>query len=136
LTAIAVDSSALIAILRVEPEEQYFIRLIADANGACLSAVSLQECAMVLAGRHGEAADWQEPDALIVRMAMEVVPHDAALARLAREAFLRFGKGRHPAALNFGDCASYALAKARGIPLLFKGNDFARTDILAAIMLR
>lgn len=132
MTAIAVDSSALIAILRTEPEERRFTVLIADADAAYLSAVSLQECSMVLAGRHGKAADWRALDEFIQRLSMDVVPHDTELADLAREAFLRFGKGRHPAALNCGDCASYALAKRRGIPLLFKGNDFARTDIVAA----
>lgn len=64
---------------------------------------------------------------------MEIVPHDAALARIAREAFLRYGKGRHPARLNCGDCASYALAKHRRIKLLFKGGDFAHTDIAPAL---
>ena len=63
---------------------------------------------------------------------MQIIPHDAALATIAREAFLRFGKGRHRAALNFGDCASYALAKARDLPLLFKGGDFSETDLAAA----
>jgi ribonuclease VapC len=64
--------------------------------------------------------------------AVQIVPHDAALAEIARDAFLRFGKGRHPAGLNFGDCAAYALAKARNAPLLFKGDDFIRTDVARA----
>ncbi len=88
---------------------------------------------MVLAGRGGDADDWQELDDMIRNLRLEIVPHDRQLATLAREAFLRFGKGRHPAALNCGDCASYALAKARGVPLLFKGRDFAQTDIAAAL---
>ena len=72
-------------------------------------------------------------DTLIRAAELEIVAHDGKLARLASEAFLRFGKGRHPARLNCGDCASYALAKSRNIPLLFKGGDFARTDIVPAL---
>ena len=70
---------------------------------------------------------------MLARLDMEIVAHDTALARIAREAFLRFGKGRHPAGLNFGDCAAYALARANDLPLLFKGGDFTKTDIVAAI---
>jgi ribonuclease VapC len=88
---------------------------------------------MVLAGRYGDEAAWEPLDALLVRLGVEIVAHDAALARIARMAFLRFGKGRHAARLNFGDCASYALAKAHNVPLLFKGDDFARTDIGMAV---
>ncbi len=87
---------------------------------------------MVLAGRPGDATSWLELDALIARAGIEIVAQDQALAGLAREAFLRFGKGRHPAALNLGDCSTYALAKARGLPVLFKGEDFSRTDLRAA----
>jgi ribonuclease VapC len=133
LSAIAVDSSAIIAILRVEPEERRFMDAIIETDAACISAVSLQESSMVLAGQRGSAAVWQPLDALIRQLALEIVPHDAELARIARDAFLRFGKGRHPAALNCGACASYALAKARGVPLLFKGRDFAQTDIPTAL---
>jgi ribonuclease VapC len=97
------------------------------------SAVSLQETSMVLAGRSGDAGEWQELDDVIRDLRLEIVPHDRHLATIAREAFLRFGKGRHPAALTCGDCASYALAKARGVPLLFKGRDLAQTDIAAVL---
>lgn len=76
---------------------------------------------------------WGRLDDIISRGRIEVVPHDLALARIAREAFLTFGKGRHPAALNCGDCAAYALAKFRSLPLLFKGQEFARTDITPAV---
>ena len=130
---IVVDSSALIAILRCEPEEGRFIEAIEQAGAACFSAVSLQETSMVLAGRGGTAEAWQPLDDFIRLAALEIVPHDAVLAELARDAFLRFGKGRHPARLNCGDCASYALAKQRRIPLLFKGGDFGHTDITAAL---
>jgi ribonuclease VapC len=127
---IVVDSSALIAILRREPEADSFLRTIAMAEGCLLSSVSLLETGMVLAGRTGDVAAWVDLDALIARAAMQVVPQDAELAYEAREAFLRYGKGRHPAALNLGDCASYALAKSRSLPLLFKGNDFPATDLV------
>jgi ribonuclease VapC len=130
---IAVDTSALIAIIRREPEADSFLRAIAEADGCLLSAVSVQEASMVLAGRVGDAAAWSGLDALIERAGMEVVPQDAALAHAARGAFLRFGKGRHPAALNLGDCAAYALAHVRVVPLLFKGEDFRRTDLVAAV---
>ncbi len=88
---------------------------------------------MVIAGRFGDDAVWEPLDALLARLDVEIVAHDAALALIAREAFLRFGKGRHPARLNFGDCAAYALAKANNLPLLFKGGDFAQTDIVSAV---
>ncbi len=87
---------------------------------------------MALAGRGGDTGSWAELDALIARAGIQVVAQDAGLAEKARDAFLRYGKGRHPAALNLGDCASYAVAKARGLPLLFKGNDFSGTDLPAA----
>ena len=130
---IAVDSSALIALLRREPEADSSLQVIATADGCLLSSVGLLETSMVLAGRTGDAASWSELDALIARAAMQVVAQDAGLAEAAREAFLRYGKCRHPAALNLGDCASYALAKTHRLPLLFKGSDFASTDLMAAI---
>ncbi len=126
---IVVDSSALIAILRREPEADHFLQAIAEADGCMLSSVSLLETSMVLAGRTGDATAWAELDVLIARAGMQVVAQDAELAEAARQAFLRYGKGRHSAALNLGDCASYALAKARSLPLLSKGNDFPRTDL-------
>lgn len=129
---IVIDSSALIAILRREPEADSFLQVIATADGCLLSSVSLLETSMVLAGRTGDAASWADLDALIARAGMQVLPQDEELAQEARGAFLRYGKGRHSAGLNLGDCASYAVAKARSLPLLFKGNDFPRTDLMAA----
>ncbi len=129
---IVVDSSALIAILRREPEADSFLHIIAAADGCLLSSVSLLETSMVLAGRTGDATSWAELDALIARAGMQMVAQDAGLVEEAREAFLRYGKGRHLVAFNFGDCASYALAKNRSLPLLFKGDDFSRTDLTAA----
>lgn len=129
---IVVDTSALIAILRDEPEAEAFLRIIADADGCLMISVSVMETSMVLAGRSGSETSWLGLDQFIARAEIEVVAQDHVLAGLGRDAFLRFGKGRHPAALNMGDCASYALAKARGLPLLFKGNDFRHTDLTPA----
>ncbi|MGH3165937.1 MAG: type II toxin-antitoxin system VapC family toxin [Trebonia sp.] len=129
---IVLDSSALIAILRREPEADSFLRIIAGAESGLLSSVSLLETSMVLAGRTGDATSWTELDALIVRAGIQIVAQDAELADVARAAFLRYGRGRHPAGLNLGDCASYALAKRHNLPLLFKGDDFLRTDLQTA----
>jgi ribonuclease VapC len=132
MTAIVVDSSAIVAILRNEPEKELFVEAILAASARFMSAVSLQELGMVVAGRHGDERTWEPLDALLARLNLEIVAHDADLARGARAAFLRFGKGRHPARLNLGNCAAYALAKANNLALLFKGDDFTRTDIAAA----
>lgn len=129
---IVIDSSALIAILRREPEADDFLRVIAEAEGCLLSSVSLLETSLVLAGRTGDARSWTELDELIARAGIKVVAQDKELAERARMAFLRYGRGRHPAALNLGDCASYALAKHCNLPLLFKGNDFSQTDLQTA----
>jgi ribonuclease VapC len=129
---IAVDTSAVIAILFAEPESEAFRRRI-SIESACLSAVSLQEASMVMAGRRSNEAPWRRLDEFIRDAPLEIVAYDQELAEIGRLAFLLFGKGRHPARLNCGDCASYALAKKRKIPLLFKGSDFARTDIVAAL---
>ncbi len=129
---IVIDSSALIAILRREPEADDFLHIIANTEGCLLSSVGLLETSMVLAGRTGDVTSWTELDALIARADIQVMAQDAELAKAARTAFLRYGRGRHPAALNLGDCASYALAKHRDLPLLFKGDDFARTDLRTA----
>jgi len=130
---IGLDTSAVIAILQDEPGATAFLRRIAEAESVCLSAVSFQEAAMVLAGRSNDAAVWQELDALIMTYSIAIMPYAEDQALIARDAFLRFGKGRHPARLNWGDCASYALAKKYNIPLLFKGGDFAHTDIVPAL---
>jgi len=130
---IAIDSSAVISILRGEPDRDRFADAITDADAVCMSSVSFQESSMVLAGRSGDATVWLLLDELVRDMNIEIVSHDAELAGIAREAFLRFGKGRHPARLNCGDCASCGLAKKRALSLLFKGGDFARTDIVPAL---
>lgn len=131
---IAIDTSALIAILFSEAEADAFERRIV-VEPVCMSTVSLQEASMVLAGRRPDRgpASWQRLDELIHDTPIEIVGYDREQAEIGREAFVRFGKGRHPARLNCGDCASYALAKSLGIPLLFKGTDFAKTDIVPAL---
>jgi ribonuclease VapC len=130
---IAIDSSALIAILGLEPDAQKLLSALACARAGVISAVSFLESSIVLAARKKEAGIWQPFDEFLSEARIEVIPFDEDQARLARMAFLKFGKGRHPAALNLGDCAAYALAKSRNVPLLFKGDDFRKTDIVAAI---
>lgn len=130
---IAVDTSALVAVLRQEPEAVRFVEAMLAARPCLVSAVSLMEASLVLAGPKGTGDNWLGLDELMARPYMQVVPHDASLAIVARDAFLRFGKGRHRAALNICDCAAYALAKSRGVPLLFKGGDFAATDVVPAL---
>lgn len=127
-----IDSSALVAVLQQEPDALEFTRAMGSVEQPLLSALTYLETAMVLVGRRGPGA-LSGLDALLAHYSMQIVPLDAALVLEARAAFLRYGKGRHPAALNMGDCAAYALAKSRRLPLLFKGNDFARTDITRAL---
>jgi ribonuclease VapC len=127
-----VDTSAVIAILRLEPEADDFLRVIAGSDGLVMSSVSALEAAMVLA--RGQAdAEWAALDEFLAASQIEIIAFDAEQSRLARDAFARYGKGRHKAALNLGDCAAYALAKGRRMPLLFKGDDFSRTDVTAAL---
>lgn len=123
-----VDTSALVAILTGEPEQADFIRAIDRADIRLLSAASWVEASIVIESHYG-AAGLHHLDRLVARAEVEIVAVDAEQARIAREAFQRFGKGRHPAALNFGDCFTYALSNARDEPLLFKGNDFSQTDV-------
>lgn len=123
-----VDTSALVAILTGEPEQADFIRAIDRADIRLLSAASWVEASIVIESRYG-AAGLHHLDRLVARADVEIVAVDAEQARIAREAFQRFGKERHPAALNFGDCFTYALSNARDEPLLFKGNDFSQTDV-------
>lgn len=128
---IAVDSSALVAIIFGEPELERFSAIIAG-EPTVMSAASVTETAMVVEGRQGADA-LQEFRLTMQRGAIEVVPVDVETAWRAHAAWQRFGKGRHPAALNFGDCFAYALAKNLSVPLLYKGDDFSQTDITAAI---
>lgn len=133
---IAIDTSALIAIFRLEPEADAFLKAIVAARTRYISAMSVLETSMVMIGRTpGTAAAnaFAPLDDFILEAGIAVAPFDGPQAWLARDAFLRYGKGRHKAALNMGDCVSYALAMARGAPLLFKGEDFPYTDVRIAI---
>lgn len=123
-----IDSSALIAILRNEPERDAFERAIRADRVRLISAVTKLEAGMVAVGLRGEAGA-NDLDRLLTRISAIIIPFDDRQADIAREAFARFGKGRHKAGLNFGDCAAYALAALEAEPLLCKGADFAATDI-------
>lgn len=126
-----IDTSAILAILLGETEADTFAELIAVDPRRLTSAMSTLEAAIVLQTRKGPSGV-MELDLMIHAAGLSVVSLDAEQVRLARKAYETFGKGRHPAALNLGDCCSYALAKASGEPILFKGNDFAQTDLLSA----
>ena len=126
-----VDTSAIIAILFGENDWARYHRAMAAASSCRMSVVSFIEATIVLESRSGVSAG-QELDAYLEEAAVELVPVTAEQAQVARRAWRRFGRGNHPAALNFGDCFAYALADMTGEPLLFKGEDFARTDIAAA----
>ena len=106
---------------------------IESASHRLLSAANLLETSIVIESRKGEAGG-RELDLLLFRAAIEVVPVDFDQAEIARVAWRRFGEGRHPAGLNYGDCFAYALAKARGLPLLFQGDDFSQTDIVPVLL--
>ena len=126
-----VDSSALLAVLLREPDSERYETAIATAAGCRMSAVNLLETSIVVEGRGGAAAG-HELDTFLERAGIEPAPVTTEQVRVARIAWRRFGKGNHPARLNVGDCFAYALAKSAGEPLLYKGDDFSRTDIEAA----
>ena len=123
-----IDTSALLAIFLAEPERKAFLDFIFQAEARRISAANVLETGIVLEARKGEAAG-REFDLFVVRANLEVVPVDAEQIEVARSAWRRYGKGRHPAALNFGDCFAYALAKFSDESLLAKGTDFALTDL-------
>ncbi|OGQ82931.1 MAG: ribonuclease [Deltaproteobacteria bacterium RIFOXYA12_FULL_58_15] len=123
-----IDTSAIVALLNNEADAELFEIAVADAPQACMSTATVLECSLVLESRYGDLGG-QKLDLLISEQEIEIVPFNANQLRIARAAFHRFGKGRHPAQLNFGDCFSYALAKERGLPLLYKGRDFSQTDV-------
>jgi ribonuclease VapC len=123
------DTSALLAVLQDEPERRAFNRAIEAADARALSVASWVEASLVIESRYG-AAGLHDLDAFVERADIEIVPVDLEQGRLARRAFGRYGKGRHPASLNYGDCFTYALASQREEPLLFKGDDFGQTDLL------
>lgn len=123
-----VDSSALVAILTEEDDAVILNRVIARAASCAISAPTLLETSMVLSGRRGQAPI-DALDAYLLKANIAILPFTTEHARLARDAFLRYGKGRHKAGLNFGDCIAYATARLEAMPLLFKGDDFALTDV-------
>ncbi|NEQ47542.1 MAG: type II toxin-antitoxin system VapC family toxin [Leptolyngbya sp. SIOISBB] len=124
-----IDSSALIAILLNEPENASFSKLIGTASQRLVSACSVLETAIVIEARKQEQGI-REFDLLLLEADLTIVPFDKKQLDLARYAFSTYGKGRHPADLNMGDCYSYALSHAKCQPLLFKGADFSKTDVL------
>lgn len=126
-----VDTSALVAIVTAEPDHERLLdAILADADPV-LPASCLLEAHMVVRGRFPPQM-LPTLDAVVADLDLRLAPFTAAHAALARAAFDRFGKGRHPAGLNFGDCMAYAVAQAEGAPLLFVGEDFGRTDVAVA----
>lgn len=123
-----IDTSALLAILQDEPERRPFNEAIETASTRLVSAATYVECSMILESRFG-AEGVRDLDHFIARAQITIAPVDAEQARIARDAFRKYGKGRHRAALNFGDCLSYALSRVLDQPLLFKGSDFPHTDV-------
>ncbi|MBM3596797.1 MAG: type II toxin-antitoxin system VapC family toxin [Alphaproteobacteria bacterium] len=127
-----IDTSAIVAILFDEPERRRFNELIEEDSHRYLSAAMLVEASLVLEMKHGDLGA-QMLDVFVRQAGFEIVPFDRDQTNLAREAFRRFGKGRHQARLSFGDCCAYALSAFPGEPLLFKGQDFAHTDVLPKV---
>jgi ribonuclease VapC len=127
------DTSAIVAAITREADGAYFQDAMLHGGALTISAVTVLETRIVLASRYGVEAV-REFDDLLKNAGITIIPFDAEMSTAAFDAFHRFGKGRgHPAQLNIIDCAAYALAKVRGEPLLFKGSDFAKTDIQVAL---
>ena len=124
-----IDTSALVAILLDEPESEEFIRLISSAPRCLMSSFSLLETCIVIEAKKGPAGG-RELDLFIHKARIEIASLNEEQCQIARDAWRKFGKGRHPAGLNIGDCCSYALARYSGERLLFKGDDFAQTDVI------
>jgi ribonuclease VapC len=128
-----VDTSALVAILRQEPEEPSFARILDDAETLRMSAATYLELSIVIDSRRDSAMS-RKFDDLLDRFSIEVEPVTVEQALIAREAYRDYGRGSgHPANLNIGDCFSYALARAKREPILFKGDDFGHTDLRPAM---
>jgi ribonuclease VapC len=128
-----IDSSALLAILFDEAENSAFTRAIGADEVRLMSAMTMLEASILTLSRRGEAGVLRL-DRMVSEMAIDIVPFDREQMLAAREAFARFGKGRHRAGLNFGDCAAYALAIFEAEPLLFKGTDFGATDVQVVVV--
>ncbi len=123
-----IDTSAIVAILQNEPEQDAFIEAIESADIRLVSAASFIEASIVILTRYGMDGVL-DLDLFMAKAGIEISSVDSDQANIARRAFRDFGRGRHPAELNFGNCFSYALAKSLDLPLLFKGSDFSKTDI-------
>lgn len=128
-----IDTSAIVAVLLNEANAARVAQAIETGSQRLLSAANLLEASIVIESRKGEAGG-RELDLLLYRTAIEVIGVDQDQAEIARLAWRRFGKGRHPAGLNYGDCFAYALAKTRRLPLLYQGQDFSQTDIAGVPM--
>jgi ribonuclease VapC len=127
---VVIETSAVLAILEAEPEAASLAEAIERDPVRLISAASVLEASIVIVARYGDAGA-RELDLFLLKAQVEVVPVTGEHAALGRDAYIRYGKGRHPAGLNFGDCFAYALARASGEPLLYKGQDFSRTDVAA-----
>ena len=125
-----IDTSALVAMMTGEPPADRLVAALESATERLISAATVVEAALVLMGRYGDVGDAQL-DRFLRGIGAEVVPVGEEQVTLARDAALRFGKGRHPAAFNVGDCFSYALSVARRSPLLYLGEDFSKSDVEA-----
>ena len=126
-----IDTSALVAILDQEPEADRIVRTLASAPERTLSAANLVEAGIVMQARRGDDGA-RDLDLLLAKLRVDIAGVTASQADIARKAFRRYGRGPHPANLNFGDCFAYALAKHKSAPLLFKGNNFGQTDVMVA----
>lgn len=129
-----IDTSALIAILQDEPERRLFNRAIEAAETRLLSSANLVETSIVIATRFGSDGV-RDLDLFLAKADVSIESVDADQAYIARQAFEQYGKGRHPAGLNFGDCFTYALAKFSGEAVLFKGRDFSKTDLETVLLI-
>jgi ribonuclease VapC len=127
-----IDTSAILAILFGEPDAEIYAEAIAGAEARLISAANYLEAAITVDNQAGLAAGRQF-DAFVEEAGLQIEPTTEAHASIARRAYLDYGKGNHPAKLNFGDCFAYALAKATGRPLLYKGADFSKTDVQSAL---
>lgn len=127
---IAVDTSALVAIVLGEPEAESLLRTM-QREPTIVGSATLAEASIVVEARQGPDAT-RDLELLVTGAVSEVVPFDRAHVAASLEAWRRFGKGRHPAGLNYGDCLAYAIARVADVPLLFKGDDFTKTDIAEA----
>jgi len=126
-----IDTSALVSVLDQEPEAEQIVCTLVSAPERMLSAVNLVEAGIVMQARRGDDGA-RDLDLLLAKLRVEIAVVTARQAEIARKAFRRYGRGRHAANLNFGDCFAYALAKDKSAPLLFKGNDFGHTDVMVA----